>query len=241
MEAPQAAISVVGRMVRVFYAPSETFEAVTEQRMAADWLVPTALIAAAATIAALLVLPIVTGFNQEAMQQQMQGMSAEEREMAEKFQSQGVAQVATLIATPIMMFVYLFISAGLCLVLGKLFGGLLSYGHALAITAYAGLITLPQQGLGALLISAKKTPEIQMGLGLFLSEEALQSFAGRLLAMVDPFLVWWTALIGLGLSIVGQIERSRAYIGAVVLSLIWIAGFAGWATLGAAFTPNSNG
>lgn len=240
METPQAATSVVGRMVRVFYAPSETFEAVTEQRTVADWLVPTALLAAAATIAALLVLPIVTGFHQESMQQ-MEGMSAEEREMAEKFQSQGVAQAATLIATPIMMFVYLFISAGLCLVLGKLFGGLLSYGQALAITAYAGLITLPQQVLGAYLISAKKTPEIQMGLGLFLSEEALQSFGGRFLASMDPFLVWWTALIGLGLSIVGQVERSRAYIGAVVLSLVWIAGFAGWATLGAAFTPNSNG
>ena len=42
MEAPQAEMSVVGRMLRVFYAPSETFEAVSEQRSAADWLVPTA-------------------------------------------------------------------------------------------------------------------------------------------------------------------------------------------------------
>ena len=241
MEAPQAAISVVGRMVRVFYAPSETFEAVSERRTAADWLVPTALVAAVTTVAALFVLPIVTEFNQEAMQQQMQSMSAEEREMAEKFQSQGAAQVATLIATPIMMFIYLFTSAALCLVLGKLFGGLLSYGQALAITAYAGLITLPQQVLTALLVSAKRTPEVQMGLGLFLSEEALQSFGGRFLASIDPFLVWWMVLIGIGLSIVGQLDRNRAYIGAAVLAILWIAGFAGWVTLGAAFTPNSNG
>ena len=43
MEAPQAEISIVGRMLRVFYAPSQTFEAVTKQRSAADWLAPTAV------------------------------------------------------------------------------------------------------------------------------------------------------------------------------------------------------
>ena len=237
MEAPQAEMSVVGRMLRVFYAPSETFEAVSEQRSAADWLVPTALVAVV-TVAALLVLPIVTEVGQEAMQQ-MKDMSAEEREMAEKFQ--GAAQMATLIATPIAMFIYLLITAALFLVLGKLLGGLLSYGQALAIMAYAGLVTLPQQGIATLLISAKKTPEVRMGMGLFLSEEALQSFGGRFLASIDPFLVWWTVLVGLGLSIVGKLDRNRAYIGAIVLSLIWIAGFAGFASLGAAFTPNSNG
>ena len=236
MESPQAEMSVAGRMLRVFYAPAETFEAVAEQRSAADWLVPTALVAVVATVAALLVLPIVTEGGQEAMQQ-MKDMSAEEREMAEKFQGKGAAHIATLIATPIGMFIYLFITAALFLVVSKLIGGLLTYSQALAISAYAGLVTLPQQAVAALLISAKKTPEIQMGLGLFLSEEALQSFGGRFLASIDPFLVWWTVIIGLGLSIVGQVDRGRAYIGAIVLSLIWIAGAAGFASLGAAFTP----
>jgi hypothetical protein len=220
MEAPQAEMSVVGRMLRLFYAPSETFEAVSEQRSAADWLVPTALVAAVVTVAALLVLPIVTEVGQEAMQ----------------LQGKGAAQMATLIATPITMFIYLLITAALFLVLGKLLGGLLSYGQALAIMAYAGLVTLPQQVVGALLISARKMPEVQMGLGLFLSEEALQSFGGRFLASIDPFLVWWTVIVGLGLSIVGNLDRNRAYIGAIVLSLIWIAGFAGFASLGATFT-----
>ena len=237
MESPQAEMSVAGRILRVFYAPSETFEAVAEQRSVADWLVPTVLVAVVATVAVLLVLPIVTEGGQEAMQQQMKDMSAEEREMAEKFQGKGAAQIATLIATPIMMFIYLFITAALFLVLSKLIGAMLSYGQALVIMAYAGLVTLPQQVASALLISAKKTAEIQMGLGLFLSEEVLQSFGGRFLAGIDPFSVWWTVIVGLGLSIVGQVDRGRAYIGAIVLSLIWIAGAAGFASLGAAFTP----
>ena len=80
----QSEMSVVARILRVFYAPSETFEAVSEQRSAADWLVPTALVAVVATIAALLVLPIVTEGGQEAMQQ-MKDMPAEEREMVERF------------------------------------------------------------------------------------------------------------------------------------------------------------
>ena len=45
MEASQAEMSVVGRMLRVFYTPSQTFEAVAKQHSAADWLVPTAVAA----------------------------------------------------------------------------------------------------------------------------------------------------------------------------------------------------
>ena len=37
-------IGLVGRMVRVFYAPSETFEAVRRQSSWLDWFVPVLLV-----------------------------------------------------------------------------------------------------------------------------------------------------------------------------------------------------
>ena len=58
MEAPQAEMSVVGRILRVFYAPSETFEAVAEQRSAADWLVPTIVVALMIFVSTYLTSPI---------------------------------------------------------------------------------------------------------------------------------------------------------------------------------------
>ena len=87
MEAPQAEMSIVGRMLRVFYAPSETFEAVSEQRSAADWLVPTVIVAAVVICHHRARSNHTSSeVGQEAMQQQMQDMPAEQREMVEKFQ-----------------------------------------------------------------------------------------------------------------------------------------------------------
>lgn len=220
---PQTEIGLVSRMIRIFYAPGETFESLTRKRSAADWLVPAILSVVVATTAAVLVLPFTTEFNQEIMQQRMQGMSAEEREIVEQYRTQDIMQASTLIVIPIMLFILIFVFSAFCLLMGKLLGGLLSYGQVLAIVAYVGLISIPQQVIKTLLISAKKTPMVQMGLGLFLSEEALQSFSGRLLSLIDPFIIWSVVITGLGLSIVGQLDRRKAYAGVGVITLIWLS------------------
>lgn len=232
---PQTETGLVGRMIRIFYAPCETFESLARQHSIADWLVPAVLGISVATIAAMLVLPFTVELRQEAIQQQMQSMSAVEREAVEQYQTQDIMQASTLIGTPITLFISLLIFAALYLLLSKLLGGLLSYGQVLAIAAYAGLIAIPQQIIKTLLISAKKTPMVQMGLGLFLSEEALQSFSGRLLSLIDPFIIWSVVITGLGLSIVGQVDRSKAYAGVGVITLIWFSLVSALGSIGQSF------
>ena len=219
MEAPQAEMSVVGRMLRVFYAPSETFEAVSEQRSAADWLVPTALVAVVAFIGTYLTIPIQVA---EITQQ----VPAEQREGA-----QAAIKVSTLISVPVMKFVMLFIYAAIYLLVGKLLGGLLGYVQCLAIVAYTLLIAILQFVVTTLLVLAKETMNVQIGLGMFLSEEAQKSFGGALLSSIDPFIVWMVVIVGLGLSIVGQIDRSRAYAGVAAITLIFLAIGAFFSTL----------
>ena len=232
---PQSEISLVSRMIRIFYAPGETFESLARKRSTADWLVPAILSVVVVTIAAVLVLPVTTEFNQEVMQQRMKGMSAEEREVVEQYQTQDIMQASTLIVTPIILFIFLFLIAAFYLLMGKLLGGLLSYGRVLAIVAYGGLITIPQEVVKTLLILTKKTPMVQMGLGLFLSEEALQNFSGRLLSLIDPFVVWSVVITGLGLSIVGQFDRSKAYAGVGVITLIWLSLSSALGSIGSGF------
>lgn len=219
--APQQEIGIVGRMLRIFYAPGETFEAVAQHRSTADWLAP-ALLSVAITVGALVAIsPVMTEFRLQAIEQQLQDMPPEQREMMKS--SQGMMEIGTLVAAPIMTFVILFITAGIYLVLGRLLGGTLQYGQALTINAYAMMITIPQQIIKTPLILAKNTPMIHMGLGLALPEEMLQTFGGRLLASLDPFIIWGIIVVGLGLSIVGQIERSKAYLGAALVAVGWLA------------------
>ena len=211
MEAPQAEMSVVGRMLRVFYAPSETFEAVSEQRSAADWLVPTALVAVVAFIGTYLIIPIQVA-------EMTQQVPAEQREG-----EQAAIKVSTLISVSVMKFVMLFIGAAIYLLVGKLLGGLLGYVQCLAIVAYTSLIAILQFVVTTLLVLAKETMNVQIGLGMFLSEEAQKSFGGALLSLIDPFIVWMIVIAGLGLSIVGQVERSRAYAGVAAITLIFLS------------------
>ncbi len=222
MEAPQAEISVVDRLLRVFYAPSETFEAVAEQRSAADWLVPTLLVAAVIFVSTYLTSPIYVA---EALKQ----IPAEQR--GEMGGAGEAMRISGLIAAPVMTFVMLFIGAAIYLLVGKLLGGLLGYGHCLAIVAYTSLITILQHLVKTPLVLATETMDVQIGLGMFLAEEARKGFAGALLSSVEPFVVWMVVIAGLGLSIVGQIERSRAYAGVAAITLLFLAIGAFFSTL----------
>ena len=225
MESPQAEMSVVDRMLRVFYAPSETFEAVAEQRSAADWLVPTIVVAMVVFFSTYVTSPIYVA----EMMEQTQQMSAEQSDEME-----GAADailISTLVAAPIMMFVMLFIGAAIYLLVGKLLGGLLGYSQCLALVAYTSLIAILQHIVKVPLVLAKETMNVQIGLGMFLSEEAQKSFGGALLSSIDPFVVWMVVIAGLGLSILGQIERSRAYAGVAAITLIFLAIGAFFSTL----------
>ena len=226
MEAPQAEMSVVGRMLRVFYAPSETFEAVSEQRSAADWLVPTFIVAAVIFFSTYLTSPIYVA---EAMEQIREQTPAEQPNVEG---TGDVIRISGLIAAPVMTFVMLFIGAAIYLLVGKLLGGLLGYGHCLALVAYTSLISILQHIVKTPLVLANETMNVQIGLGMFISEEARQSFGGHLLSLIDPFVVWMVVIAGLGLSIVGQIERSRAYAGVAAITLIFLSIGAFFSTLG---------
>lgn len=224
MEALQAEMSVAGRILRVFYAPSETFEAVAEQRSAADWLVPTFIVAAVIFVSTYVTSPLYVAEAMEQMQQQEQSGAME---------SAGDAiLISTLIAAPVMTFVMLFIGAAIYLLVGKLLGGLFGYSHCLAIVAYTSLITVVQHIVRVPLVLASETMDVQIGLGMFLSEEARKNFGGALLSSIDPFVIWMVVIAALGLSIVGQIERSRAYTGVAAVTLIFLAIGAFFSTLG---------
>ena len=223
MEAPQAEMSVVGRMLRVFYAPSETFEAVSEQRSATDWLVPIIVVAMVVFFSTYVTSPIYVA---EAMEQMPQQEQSGEMEGA-----RDAILISTLIAAPVMTFVMLFVGAAIYLLVGKLLGGLLGYSQCLAIVAYTSLIAILQHVVKTPLVLANETMNVQIGLGMFLSEEAQKSFGGALLSSIDPFVVWMVVIAGLGLSILGQIERSRAYAGVAAITLIFLAIGAFFSTL----------
>lgn len=81
-----------------------------------------------------------------------------------------------------------------------------------AIAGAVQLLVLPENGLTS-------RYSISLGVGRFLdpSNHLLLAILGR----VDLFTLWITALLGIGISVMGQMPRGRAFLAAV---LMWVVG-----------------
>ena len=237
METPTATseIGVVGRLIRIFYAPGEVYESLASQRSAADWFVPTAIAALLGIVIASATVPLATQAGLEQMQEQMQNMPAEQREMMES--GQKIAQVGGMIAAPLMTFLFLLIASALLLLVGKMLGAEINFGQAMPVYAYGSMIGTLKAIIITPVMVAKETMIVHTGLGIFLSDEMMQTFTGRVLAGIDIFTVWQAIVTAIGLAIVGQIATGKAIGGVLVLVAIAIVIGAGLGGIGEAFNP----
>ena len=218
-DAPE--IGLVGRMLRVFYAPGEAFALLARTHTKADWWVPVALSAIMAVVVAQQVMPIAMKASMAQMEEELQGMSAEQREMAETVQ--GYGQTGAMVAGSISPFIMLFVSAGLLLLLAKVMGSEATYGQMLPVYAYGSLIGLVKAIVVTPLMVSKETIVIQTGLGMLFSDELLQTFAGRFLSMFELFTVWQAVVTAMGLAIVGRISMGKATAGVFAVVVVFVA------------------
>ena len=236
-------IGLVGRMIRVFYAPSETFAAVGQRQTWADWVVPLLLVVIVGLAAAYAIRPIVIEFTTEQMEQQMVNnpdMSDEERERIASMKGtiETVQSVMVFVAPPFALALGLLIKGALLLGLtNAALGGEIRFIQTLAIAAYSGLIEIIRAAATVPLILSNKTLQIHTGLGLLLPEEMLQTFLGRYLAGIEIFTFWQVCLASIGIAIIADIPARKAFIGVLVLWLVWLVIQAAFGGLGAMFSP----
>ncbi len=219
-QSPQ--IGLIGRMIRVFHAPRETFESVAASRTAIDWVAPAAVSAVVAFAAAVAVMPLAMEEGAKAIQEQMQGqeLSDEQREMMEKMAGPG--QAIGLVMAPAGSFVVLFISALLLLGAAKIAGAGIGYSGMLTVSAYSSLVQALKGIVVTPLMLSKKSMEVHTGLGLLLPAEMMNSFAGRFLAGIEIFSLWQVVIVAVGISALGNVDTRKALVPVLVLWLIWL-------------------
>lgn len=236
MDAPQTdppQIGLVGRMLRVFYAPGEAFDALSRGHSKVDWLAPTILVATVAVIAAHQVMPIAIEASAAATEERLSEVPAEQREIVEKMKR--VGEAVALINVPIVAFVSVFVAGGLLLLLAKILGGEATYGQMLAVYAYGSLIGVLKSITVTPLMISERTLIVQTGLGLLMSEEMLQTFLGRFVSMLELFTLWQAAVAAIGLSTIARVSMGKAFTGIFVVLLIFVAIGAGVAGMSSAF------
>ena len=218
-QSPQSGL--IGRMIRVFHAPRETFEAVAESRTAIDWVAPAAVSAIVAFAAEVAIMPMAMEEEAKAIQEQMQAqeISDEQREMVEKMV--GAGQTFGLVLAPAGSFAVLFVSALLLLGAARVAGAEVDYPGMLTVSAYSSLVKSLKEIVVTPLMLAKKSMVVHTGLGLLLPAETMNSFAGRFLAGIELFTLWQVVVIAIGISALGNVDTRKALLPVVVLWLVW--------------------
>lgn len=226
---------IAGRMIRTLTAPGQTFSSVRDQSTWRDWLTPTLVVVVAGLVTGILALPATMEAGSEMLQEQYEEMTEAERAMAEQMHQ--AAPAMALVAVPVFSFLVLFFLGGVLLLLANpILGGEANYGQMLAVTAYASLVKVVQ-AIVTLPFLLKTGTLLVIGPGLFLSEEMLATFAGRLLSGVDLFTFWQVLLMAVGTGVMSGRSTRDALVPLLMLWAVVLVVQAGLGGLSDAMQP----
>ena len=227
--------SLAGRLLQVFLSPNLAFSNLGIPRWS-DWLVP-GLLSAVATISVVyFTQPIITKAQNAAVRMQLENnpnLSADQREqiMQNMARFENTGKTIGIIATPVGVLAFLFLSALVCfLAANVILGANVTYLQMLVVASYSYLIGIPEAIVKIPMILAKESMMVYTGLGLFIAEEmATQTFAGRLIASVDLFGIWQVCITGIGIATIGRVTLIKSLVTMFIMWMIWLVGKAAFA------------
>ncbi len=234
-ETAAARIGGFARLVSVFSSPGEVFADIGRKPTWVLCLILTTLIAIGAQLAAIPHIDMEATIRAR-MAERSTEISDEQMDTimqrADKFAY--IGPVASVVVVPLIMVIL----AALYLLGMKMSGSDVDFLHTFSATLHAywpsGLI---KAALAVVLMQrVGKLPADEMqhlvksNLGAFLSPET-PKWLGALASTVDIFNLWALALLVIGLSVVGGIDRKRAGVVVGVIWLLWIVGKVGLALI----------
>ncbi|MCA1563567.1 MAG: YIP1 family protein [Acidobacteria bacterium] len=198
--APQG---LVGRFIGVITSPRATFAAIVAHPR---WFGMLALTTIA--IAILTAAPMTTKAGQEAAletqvsQMEAFGVEVNDEMYARMEQGMGRAAYTTAAGVLVMSPLFALIVAGvLFAVFNGAMGGEASFKQIFAVVVHAGVISVLAQLFTAPVNLARGTMGSATNLGVLLPMIDEKSFAGRLLGMIDLFIIWYVIVLAIGLAV----------------------------------------
>jgi hypothetical protein len=111
--------------------------------------------------------------------------------------------------------------------LGKMFGAVADFGAAILIASYAflprvlGTVISGAEGLLMDPTTLRSTAQLTLGPARFLDPDTADPVTVAILSRLDLTIVWQTALLAIGLAVIGRVSRGKAVAFAIT---IWLAG-----------------
>jgi hypothetical protein len=228
--------SLPSRMIGVLISPGETFRGIVARPRWMDVMAVVTLV-----IAGLQFWLLSTDVGQQALldQQVRQlesfGMTVTDQQydgMQKGIASGGyLAAGMTLVFGPLMT---LIISGILYAVFNAALGGDARFKQVLSVVTHAGVVPLLSALFATPLNYVRESMTSPTTLAVFLPMLEEGSFAGRLLGLVDLFLIWWVVVLSIGLAVLYRrrtgpivVGLMSTYLGIVVLIALVMSAFGG--------------
>jgi hypothetical protein len=195
--------NLLARFIGVLTTPRDTFAGVAAAPKWFGMLALTTLLVAAFTV-----LPLTTdagrqaAIDQQVTQMQSFGVTVSDQ-MYEAFEKGSARMpyttgITILVVSPIMAAIFAGI---LLLIFNVALGGEASFKHVLAVLVHAGVISALSTVFSGVINYFRGSIGSAANLGALLPMLPENSFAGRLLGMVDVFLVWYLIVLAIGLGV----------------------------------------
>jgi hypothetical protein len=226
--APAKPASLWEDFIDIFYAPTSVFLRRREGKFGIALLVYVLLATGMYTFSRPLMAPIfdaMTSQREVKMRRDNPQVTEEQlaagRRIQEKFTSGGVGIAIAAISQTVIVLVVGF----LIWLVAKMFGGQATLGQASMVATYAFFPRLLGFVVGAALLYVTPPEQLtsmasmSLSPGRFVDAQASPVLAA-FLSRIDLFVLWGTVVLGIGIAVVGKIERGKGIAAAFVVWLI---------------------
>ncbi len=235
-------MTFANRLLSIFYAPSDTFEAFMEERDWKDIWIPIVILALVGLVSSYILEDVLADYRIERSEQYLENndqipeeVKAEQLEqLYDKLENPSVfGRVLTFFASLLSIPVRVLFLALVALAVGNfILGGQAKFVDMLILSGFVYLINILELVVKIPLILSKWDLEVHTGLGLLNIGESGE-FIYHFLAGIDIFAFWRIVLFAIGMGIIYK-KSTGTYITA--MTLVWLLLVAISAGMGAAFS-----
>jgi hypothetical protein len=223
-----APASLLSRFIGIITSPKATFQTVVAHPRWFWMLLLTTVIVTICTAGP----QFTEAGRQAALDQQVRGMESFGMTVNDEMYAQlernsrfgGITTaVSVLVISPIFA---LILTTILWAIFNVAFGGDASFKQALAVVVHAGVISTLAQLFTAPLNYVRGTLGSATNMGVLLPMVDEKSFAGRLLGMIDLFMIWYCIVLAMGLAVLYRRRTQPIAIALFVVYAVIAIGFA---------------
>ena len=214
-------LSIVQKMIGVFFTPKETFEAIDRKP---DWVAPLLVIIILTLIFSMITMPITMPEQMEKQREKMEerGMADDQIDQAmatgEKM-GKIMAPVGIIVGVPIVL---LFFALIFWFVGNVILGGQTTYKRMFSVYTYSSLIGTVGFMLTALLILMRKSADVHFSLALLLPQEQSETALYQFFKGFNLFSIWQYAVLAIGFAVIYKLSMKKSGWTMAVMFLITV-------------------